>query len=328
MKPLFVTIFLSLFFIPSFLLAQATPLSGTLSISPENPDPFAQVTVSLNSYSFDPSRSFISWSVNGKKVLSGLGETKLHTTLGQAGTQAIIDVTADPVSGNGIYSDEIIVTPASVWVTWEAINSYVPPFYKGKSLPGEGGDLKILAIPSFYEKGKRDDPNLMSYTWTVNGQLLHDSSGLGKKTYTTRLNVLENENDYKVVVTSLSGSISSRGEEKVIPTPITPLFYKGDALLGTDYANAISKRVTINKETTFTFEPYYITTQNLSSPDIIWTWSLNGVPTIPQGINYLTVIPKDNSVGAGSLDVSIENTKKYLQKNEQVLNIAFDTVKK
>lgn len=315
---------LSLFF-PFFLFAQAIPLTGNLILSPEFPEPLQEVTITLESFSFDPSRAFISWTVNNKKVLNGNGETKLKISSGQAGEQTLISVSARE-QGGGVYNDQITLSPASIQLLWEATDSYVPPFYKGKTLLGEGANVRFVAIPSFYSTNKRIPPNLVSYNWTFNDNLARESSGLGKQTYRTQLNYLENENTVKVQAISLEGETQAEARSILIPNSVVPRLYITNTLNGPDYTHATRGRIEINKETSFTFEPYFISGTTLTSPNLSFSWSLNGLPITPQNENLVTIIPKENAQGSGTLEISVENTKKYLQQVTSSLIIVFNTL--
>lgn len=330
-RPLLLSFYICSFFLFSlfsfsYASAQEVELSGQLNMDPEYPKPFQKVTISFETYSFDGTRSLNTWSVNGKKILSGYGENKIHISLLGDGSLTTVSLVAIPQEG-GIYKNSMTISPASVSLMWEARDSYTPPFYKGKSLPSEGGGIRLIASPRIYENGKKIDTKNISYAWTVNDVLLHDSSGLGKNTYSTDLNYLENENIYKVVATSLSGRVQAEGREKVSPFSIQTRLYKSDGLLGTEYAHALGERVEIAKETTFTYEPYFLHTKKLSSPNLSYNWTLNGLPTTPQGINYITIIPKKDARGFGTLSISVENIEKFLQKSEASLSIIFDTLR-
>lgn len=310
---------------PYFSFAQESLLNGSVTISPEYPQPFDEITVSLESYSFSTSRSFIVWKVNGKQVISGYGESKIKITLGGPGTQAFLTVGVKTPEGQD-FSKSIIVTPASVQMLWEATDSYTPPFYKGKSLPPEGGAIRLVALPSLYSGGKRFDSRSVAYDWTINDTYVKNSSGLGKDSYNTNLNYLENENIFKVIATTLDGSVVAETRETVVPQEIVPRLYLTNALTGTDYAHTLSKRIEITKEANIVLEPYFISASSLSSSDISISWFLNGIPVTAQGDNFITIVPKAKSQGFGTLDITIENTKKYLQEAKTSLSIIFNTL--
>ena len=318
-------IFFSIFFSTTlFSLAQSAGITGSLLITPEYPKPFSSVSVRFESYSFDIDRALITWSVDGKQVLSGIGETRLSVSVGGEGTLTKVSVSVRPNEG-GSFSDQILITPSSVSLVWEATDTYVPPLYKGKALPSEGALVRVVALPSFYSGSSPYNPKMINYQWSVNGERVKSLSGVGRQSIDTKLNYLENENIISVVATTFDGSQSASEEVTIVPTPISPRFYTFDPLYGVDYTKAFTDRVEITKATSFVFEPYYISNKDLSSPNIETQWSLNGLPIEVPESGVLTITPKPDTSGVGALSVTIEQTKKYLQKAEGVLQIVFNT---
>lgn len=299
-------------------------LTSSLTIYPEYPKPFTKVSVKYESFSFDINRALITWSVDGKEVLSGIGETRLSTSVGGEGSVTKVSVVVRPNEG-GTVNDQILITPASVSLLWEAVDTYVPPLYKGKALASEGGSVRVIALPSFYNGSKPYDPKLVNYQWSVNSERVAALSGVGKQTLDTKLNYFENENVIEVVASTFDGAQSASESITIEPTRITPRFYFFDALFGVDYSKSLGGRIEITKPSSFVFEPYYISNTNLSSQDITTSWSLNGLPIEPTNDGVLSVTPKPDSEGVGVVSVTIEQTKKYLQKAEGVLRVAFNT---
>ena len=140
----------------SFMVALTTSLSAqsfinltsSMTLYPEYPKPYTTVTVKYESYSFDMDRALITWSIGGKEVLSGIGELVLKVPLGGEGSITRVSVVVRPNEG-GTVRDQILITPAFVSLIWEASDTYVPPLYKGKALPSEGGLVRVVALPSF-----------------------------------------------------------------------------------------------------------------------------------------------------------------------------------
>ncbi len=321
----YLVILFSLFFSSlTFTFAQNAGITGSILINPEYPKPFTTISARLQSYSFDIDRALITWSIDGKQVLSGVGETKVSVPIGGEGSLTRVSVAVRPSEG-GVFNDQIIITPASVSLVWETTDTYVPAWYKGKPLPSEGGLIRVVALPSFYNGNTPYNPKNIDYQWSVNSERVKAFSGIGKQTLDMKLNYLENENTISVVATTFDGAQSAEESITVVPTPVTPKFYMFDPLFGVDYSKSFLNRVEIKKPTSFIFEPYYISGTDLTSPNIVTQWLLNGLPIETGADGILSVTPKPNSTGVGALSVTIEQTKKYLQKAEASLNIVFDT---
>lgn len=322
----YVTIF-SWFFISltTSLSAQSfINLTSSMTLFPEHPKPYTTVTVKYESFSFDTDRALLTWSVNGKEVLSGIGELTLRVPLGGEGSVTRVGVVVRPNEG-GTVRDQILITPAFVSLVWEATDTYVPPLYKGKALPSEGGLVRVVALPSFYSGTTPYNPKTINYQWSINGERVKALSGVGKQTLETKLNYFENENIIEVVASTFDGLQSAEESLSIAPTRINPRFYIYDPLLGVDFSKAFTKRVEITKPTSFVYEPYYISNKDITSPNIETTWALNGLPVEPDEYRVISMTPKPDSSGVGTLSVTIEQTKKYLQKAESALQIVFNT---
>jgi hypothetical protein len=314
-----------LFLCPGILFAEFT-LTGNLLTSPEYPKAYDSVTVTLESYSFDPNTTLITWRQNGKTILSGVGEKSLRITLGPNGRRDTFTVNAKTPSGQE-YNDAITLTPSTATLVWETLGGYVPPFYKGKILPAEGSTLRVTAFPSFSVPGGLIAPKSLTYVWSMNSEHVEAASGFGKNTFTTKLNYLENENEVKVVASTIDGSQAAEKRVTILPAEIVGRFYIADPIFGTRYESALMGSAEINKETTFVFEPYFIGVTNLSSPSLTSDWILNGLPVNPNDANSITIRPKPESKGIGTLEVDMEQTKKFLQKVGLHLQVVFDTTK-
>jgi hypothetical protein len=318
----------SLFFSLSVSLSAQSfiNLTSSMTLTPEHPKPYTTVNVKYESYSFDVDRALITWSVNGTEVLSGIGERSLKVPLGGEGSITRVSVVVRPNEG-GTVRDQILITPAFVSLVWEASDTYVPPLYKGKALPSEGGLVKVVALPSFYSGSTPYNPKTINYQWSVNGENIKALSGVGKQTLDTKLNYFENENIITVVASTFDGLQTAEESITIAPTSLSPRFYIYDPLFGVDYSKSYTKRIEITKPTSFVYEPYYISNKDITSPNIETSWSLNGLPVEPDEYGILSITPKQDSSGVGTLLVTIEQTKKYLQKAESALQVVFDTRK-
>ena len=71
---------MSLFFVSSFSFAdmqiQTQEDEIIVDMSPKNPQPYEDVTINLTSYSTDLNKSIITWQMDSKIVLTGIGKTE------------------------------------------------------------------------------------------------------------------------------------------------------------------------------------------------------------------------------------------------------------
>lgn len=163
----------------SFAQTGVEPTLG-IKITPEIPGPFENVTINLTSYSTDLSRALINWSVDGKTSLSGYGRVDFSINSPAVGSQKTINISIVTQTGVSI-ERTVVIAPQDVDLLWESLDSYVPPFYKGRSLPSREGLIKITAVPSLRNSiGSKLDESDLVYSWSQNYNPIQKFSGYGK----------------------------------------------------------------------------------------------------------------------------------------------------
>ncbi len=312
---------ISIFFvIPFYAYAD---LQATITTSPEIPSPYEPVTITISSYSFDVNTAMITWTVAGKKFISGMGIKKISIPSGGAGGVIPVRVKADTASGESVELSATIV-PQSLDLVWETPESYVPLFYEGKSLPGEGATVKVVALPSMNEKGKQISPENLSYSWYVNDEYDDNASGYGRQSANFMLNYLDDRTDIKVRAESPNGSVAEK-TTTIYPHEVMPLLYTYDYLFGSNFAQLLNRRLETTNDTVISLEPFYLSTKGALKNSVSYNWSLDGLPVTAQNDTLLALSPKSDSVGTRSLSVEVFNSKRILQKAEAALEIIFDT---
>ena len=315
-------LFISLTLLPSFLYADGT---ATVTLDPENPAPYEQVTVTLMSYSFDVDNAMIKWTVDGKKVSQGVGIKSISLVTKGGGQSIPVSVQAQTADGD-IFTSTLQITPESVDLLWETPESYTPPFYEGKSLPGEESVVRVTALPSLSEgKGQIAASNL-SYSWYVNDDYVDTASGRGKQSANLKLDYLREKTEIKVRVRSPRGSIAEK-TITIIPHPVMPLMYTYDDTLGINFSQLLTRRFETAQQTTLALVPFYLSAKGGLEQSASYEWYLDGLPVTPQEKTLLGLRPKDNSMGVKNLSILIANTARRLQKAESTLTIVFDTRK-
>ena len=313
------------FFIVSLtsLTFASAQVSATLKLEPKNPEPRSFVTLTFESYSFNAETATIRWAVDGKTVLEGLGETKLKIKTGEVGETSSITVRASTETGF-VVNQSITITPASVVLIYESPKSYVPLFYEGKSLPGEGALIRVAAIPLVGDEGEAVPASKLSYSWYVNDSIFKNASGLGKQSALIRLDYLRNVNKIKVIVRSPLGS-SAEKTISVYTHRVMPLVYAHDNILGTDFTKVIDGRFQAVKDFTLSLEPFYVSDEEKKAASFVWY--LDGLPSTPIGGRILALRPKEDSYGTKLLSIDVFGTDKRLQKANTKVELIFDTRK-
>ncbi len=316
-----ITIFSVLFFTAS-LSAQAD-LIGSLVLSPQNPGPYESVTVTLSSYDFDVDNSDISWTVNGKVISGGDGVKQIKVTTGAVGALTNISARAI-VPGGQIFQASLALAPASIELTWESSESFVPPFYEGRSLPGEGASVRVNATPHMSSGNKILSPADVSYAWYKNDEFIEAASGRGKSSADITLEYLTDVTTVKVVARSADGTSATKSID-LYPHESLPIFYIYDPLLGTDMTRAITKRFETTKEFTLRFVPFFFSLNNGLNKSTTFSWSIDGSPIVTEDDTTITLRPKENTSGSRTLGINLENSNRILQNIETGINIVFDT---
>lgn len=321
MKKIIFSIFLLVqFFAGSFAFAQ---ISATITLLPKNPNPNSFVTLSFDSYSFDANTAMVTWTVDGKQVLSGQGERKLQLKTGNIGETLLVSVTASTADGYSV-SQSITVAPASVILMYEAPKSYVPLLYEGRALPGEGALVKVTALPLLGDVGQMVPPSKLSYTWYVNDTVFTSASGLGKRSTYIRLDYLQNVNTVKVVVRSPYGNTAEK-TISIYSHDVMPLIYTYDNILGVDFTKVVERRFEAVKDFTLSLEPFYVSDEYKKPSS--FDWYLDGLPSTPLGGRLLSLHPKEDSYGSKMLSINVYGADKRLQKAEVKTELIFDTRK-
>lgn len=306
--------------IPSLAYAE---ISAAIISDPANPKPHEAVTLTLSSYSFDVDSAFITWYLSGKQVRGGFGEKRLSLTTGNVGEVLPVHVQAKLQNGSVVDIDTT-VTPQGVSLMWESPESYTPPFYEGRSLPGEGATIHVVAQPLMSKNGVSIPAGELAYAWFVNDQFMDDSSGRGKYSAFLPLDYLSESSVIRVVVRDAEGTTAT---EEITIKPVTPLplFYLSDPTLGIDYTHGAGLRFETTKDFTLELVPYYFSKNGNLENTASYTWSLDGLPITPKTQTSITLQPKENSYGSRVLSVALTNTKRILQKADRSITLVFDT---
>ena len=112
---------------------------------PSNPAPYEETSITLKSYADNLDSVLISWSVNGKTTASGIGKKSFSITAPAAGAET--NVVATISLPDAPIETKITIKHSVMILLWQATDSYVPPFYRGKELPTAESEVKVVAMP-------------------------------------------------------------------------------------------------------------------------------------------------------------------------------------
>lgn len=271
--------------------------------SPNIPEPGQKVTVSLESFSVNLSDSSIRWFAKGQIIKEGEGVNSI-TFIAPNDTLTLAVQIMTPERAEIIKS--IVISASSVDMLWEAPDTYAPPFYKGKSLPGPESLVKFVGIPSATPTFGQNGTKQVNFIWQRNSQVSGSSNGKGRDSYTILMDSLKNS-ELIEVATSYLGKVAS-AETTLKPfelgASIYPLSSGGEPFI----TRALRSGDSINRESSFFAAPYGAHPKYLDSQNIKFAWNIGDNVISPNSRPFLITL----SPGGGdnqNLQISYEIIK-------------------
>lgn len=240
-----------------------------IDIMPKFPEPFQQVDIEAISYSVALDTRTITWYVNNQEYQKGVGKKSITLRMGGPGSSTIVKTVIDIGTGDPIVKT-MELKPNVIDLLWEAIDSYVPAFYRGKALPAAEGAIRVTAIPS-----GASSLNGMVFTWLRKGEVSQSDSGFGRNSLSMRNSILEASSNIGVRVLSPDGRYQA---EKSIIIPRGDPFirfgvYKPGFMPKYALTNGILPAPTGNFE--LKAEPFFISSRNGYS-GVNYQWKISG----------------------------------------------------
>jgi len=323
-----VKIFLIIFFVVGIINIPFLSYSETqievqgdeinVEVTPSNPQPYQDVTITLSSYSTDLNKAKIVWSTESGTVLSGIGKTSYSFTTAGPNTSTIFNISITVAGSSNTIDKKITIIPSEIELMWESANGYTPPFYRGKSLPISGSSIRVVAIPN--TNTIKSGIGSISYTWKKSDEAQPDASGYNKNSYVFKNGKFDQTNEITVTASSVDGSYNA---ENTIDIPLSKpkiIFYKKSPTDGVLYNNALNIETTMNEdEMTLVSEPYYFPIKN--NANFTYSWKINGKDiNTPSKKTELTIRPNSRG-GYANVSITIENVKELFQKVSNQLKI-------
>ncbi|KKQ21380.1 MAG: hypothetical protein US33_C0003G0006 [Parcubacteria group bacterium GW2011_GWC1_36_9] len=311
----------ALFGIISTLKIYAAPSSGILvNVVPSNPAPRENTNITLKSYENNLDSVLIIWSVDGKKVSSGIGKKSFSVNAPDAGSETTVVATIS--LPEGAIETKIIVKPVVMVLLWQANDSYVPPFYKGKALPAPDSEVKVVAMP---EVKSNILPQNMTYYWKKDYTNNVDGSGYGKNFFLYTNDYLENSNNISVTASTIDQKYSFDANINIGMIEPKILFYKNDDRLGTIWQNSLVDRHKIQGGEVVEAVPYFISPKEIQNPTLIWSWFINDslINLASFRKNLIPLSVETGTHGTSRLRLDIENQDKIFQTTSKEIDIEF-----
>ena len=256
----------------------------------------------------------ITWNKDGLTQKVGVGEMTYTTILGASGErtfiQAVITLGGDTITKNISY------TPGTVDLVWQAVDSYTPPFYKGKALPSYESQIKITAITD--AKFSQDT----TYNWERDFKNKPDVSGFQKDTFYVTGSILETSHNIGVTVRESQRSTAASNHIQIpLHDPMVKIYPAHNQVVP---FFSTTKPVLLGRGEVLSFAaiPYYFSTTNPET--LSYTWRVNG-NNIPNAERLNNILTLDSTVftRTDSVDVSlsIDNPNTSLQEARTEIGI-------
>ncbi|MFA6257612.1 MAG: hypothetical protein WC671_01205 [Candidatus Paceibacterota bacterium] len=301
----------------------ATSIDILVNVSPENPAPLENVDITLKSYVNNLDIVLISWSINGKNISSGIGKKSFSLNAPNAGGETTVIATIS--LPDGATNTKIIIKPLAMVLLTQALDSYVPPFYKGKALPSPDSLVKVVALPEVKSGSNFINPKNMTYVWKKDYTNNQDGSGYGKNSFTYINDYLENSNNIEVTARTTDQKYSSTESIDIKITKPKIVFYKNDANLGTIWEQALTNGYKILGEEVIEAAPYFISPKDIRIPTLTWDWFINN-ETVNAPIyrkNTLPLKAQAGISGTSKIRLDINNIDKIFESTTKEINVSF-----
>jgi hypothetical protein len=303
--------------------AKAAESDISVNISPENPAPGENTSITLGSYLYDLNSVLISWSVDGKNSLSGIGQKTFSVNAPSAGGETTIIATVATEDGN--LKKTITIRPTALVLLWQADDSYVPPFYEGKALPTPESEIKVVAMPEIKNGSSEVNPQNLLYTWQQDYNNQPDASGYGKNYFIYTGDYLDSTNNISVTASTLDQKYSADANLNITTIQPKILFYNQDPNLGTLFENTLSDGNKITGAEVIQAAPYFISPKDIRIPLLTWNWSINdNAITVPiYAENLLPIQTQAGVSGTSKIDLTINNSYKIFETASKEINVSF-----
>ncbi len=322
-KTLILCLLIIFFFFGAFIAkAQVRSTDIVLSISPKYPAPNQNVEAKLSTQVASLDKAYISWSVNGNSLSGGIGKTNFAFDTGTLGTTIQVSASIELADGTSV-EKSIYIDPFEVDMLWEAVDSYAPPFYRGKTLVSKEGMFKVVAMPS--SLASNTSSVNFSYAWKKDNRAQLDSSGWGKRYYIFKNPYIDRTNTINAQISDINGKIISAKSLVIYPFNPKIIFYRVDPMYGIQYETALTDGFQIKEEGGIIAGiPYYINSKNLNSSEIIFNWKIDEEDIYTTTPNQLiSLIPEKNKRGTSQVSLNVENDNNLFNGITKLLRVNF-----
>lgn len=255
--------------------AQFIPDPVALVSKPASPAPGENFVVEASTPTFDKNTANFSWIVDGRARpdLSGQGKNQISLKAGKIGSvsRVIVNVsTPQGLAGNA----SLTVRISDLVLTWFA-ETYVPKWYKGKSLAIPESIISVVALPNILVGGRAVNPDSLIYRWDLDDQE-KALVGVGEQVFRLKTSLFQqNLHQIKVTITDSQGQINQQKEIFLSSSEPRVVIYRSSPLGGIEFRSSPEVSVASKDETQdFVAEPFFLPVA--SKKNLSYGWNVAG----------------------------------------------------
>ncbi|MCD8495138.1 MAG: hypothetical protein LRY41_01730 [Candidatus Pacebacteria bacterium] len=295
----------------------------TLSTTPEFPEAGQRVTVRLSSFAVDLDARMIIWKANGEIIAQEMGKTTHVFTMGTAGERLIVET--EIIMPTEIIRKRQILTPGGLDILWEAPDSYVPPFYRGKALPSRESKIRATAIPRGVSFASPEAVRDFIFTWEQNFTVRGSLSGYGRDSFEFINRLTENQETVGVTMRNAGGTLSAQKRTDIVFVEPEVLFYRESSTLGVR-PQALQGSLTVDTQTlTLIAEPFSFSAPGRDVSHLSFDWRVGNRPLRGVGGMSLGRIAtiEPSARGRVLLSTTVDNERVFLQAGSGSIQVTF-----
>lgn len=293
-----------------------------LTLVPEFPAAGDDVALSVSSFGMDLARSTLTWYANGKQFTQGAGRTDASIKAEALGSEIVITVVAEEDSGI-VGSARAVIRPTEVDLIWST-DSYVPPFYEGRALPGTNATIRAQALTRFKKtNGKFIADADIIYSWYQGSKRV--LTGRGKSGASFAGPTLFDENEITVIAESVDGLYRGRASARIQGVDPSLELYENHPLFGILFHRAfIGSVLTLESEQLVTAVPYSAHARTSRDTDLIYEWQVNGtdIEQDPARIDSLS-IRASGYTGPADIEAALTSSTDWFLRAQNKWELVF-----
>jgi hypothetical protein len=293
-----------LLFLPITAFGAVVPipsLSPVISASPSYQTPGATVTLKAFLKSSEEKTLLYVWTVDGVETARGIDISEITINAGPAGVSKLVRVAVTDTDLGTAGQATYIIRPAEVDLVWEG-DTYVPPFYRGKSFPTREGEIVVEAIPYILVNGARVSKNNLVFTWEVEGEKRVSGSGYGKSVFRTKPAQFRYSTIVTVTVSTQDGTLGARSSISIPTRSPGVVVYEEKPLAGTWLTKAAATITPlVGDEMAFKAVPFFV----VNPQSLTYAWTLNREPFETSVNDRSVAVFRKTGAGEGQFPVSV-----------------------